>query len=228
MKVVFGSAVLSMLWLVSCAASSKSSSPIAITQPDLDDSTIILFDGSNLDAWQHREGGPCTWEIQPDGSALVRGGDAVTTQEFRDFHLHVEFFIPPMPEKEGQARSNSGVYLQGRYEVQVLDSYGQTIELNSCGALYSIAKPRANACKPPGEWQTYDIMFRAARTQPDKPVEPARVTVFHNGVMIHDNRELPTVTPGGLDNRANVTSGPILLQDHGDPVRYRNIWLRQQ
>ncbi len=220
--------VLAGASLVLCAAASQMSRPQVIAPPpDIDDRTIVLFDGTNFDAWRNRDGGDCTWEIQSDGSALVRGGDAVTHRVFGDFQLHVEFFLPPTPDKEGQARSNSGVYLQGRYEIQVLDSFGDKPELNGCGAIYSIATPLVNASKPAGEWQTYDIAFRAYQGGLEGSGEPARVTVFHNGVLIHNNLELPKTTPGGIDALAAASQGQILLQDHGDPVRYRNIWIRR-
>jgi hypothetical protein len=189
--------------------------------------TVVLFDGTSFDGWTQRDGSPSGWVVQDDGSVLVRGGDAVTKQQFLDFQLHLEFLCPEMPEKAGQARSNSGVYLHGRYEVQVLDSYGQEPALNGCGAVYSIARPLVNASRPPGQWQTYDIVFRAPRYGPvDELLDHPRVTVIHNGIVIHNNLELPGTTPGGVDSGFMHTMGPILLQDHGDPVRYRNIWIR--
>ncbi|MHC4448342.1 MAG: 3-keto-disaccharide hydrolase, partial [Planctomycetota bacterium] len=157
---------------------------------------------------------------------LVGGGDAITRREFLNFQLHLEFFCPEMPGQRGQARANSGVYLHGRYEVQVLESFGQPPAGNGCGAIYSIAAPLVNASRPAGSWQTYDIVFRAPRYDAvDALVELPRVTVLHNGVVIHNNVELPKPTPGGTDQTMR-TMGPILLQDHGDPVRYRNIWVR--
>ena len=154
-------------------------------------------------------------------------GDAVSRETFGDFHLHLEFLCPPMPDAEGQARANSGVYLHGRYEVQVLDTYGQEPALGACGAVYSIAPPMVNASLPAGRWQTYDIVFLAPRFDAAGDVEVLpRVTVLHNGVVVHNNLELPGTTPGGLD-RDMVAEGPLLLQDHSDPVRYRNIWIRR-
>ena len=191
-----------------------------------DGSTVALFDGTSWEGWVTRNGRRSSWLVQDDGSVVADGSDAVSTRSFGDFQLHVEFLCPPMAGKQGQARANSGVYLHGRYEVQVLDSYGQEPAPNGCGAVYSIAKPLVNASLPPGQWQTYDIVFRAPRYEPGgRLLEHARVTVVHNGTAIHNNLRLPKATPGAFD-RGSGTMGPILLQYHGDPVRYRNIWVR--
>ena len=191
-----------------------------------DNKTVILFDGLSWRGWQRKDGSESQWIVQDDSSVQAAGGDAITGSTFGDFQLHVEFFCPKMPDKQGQARSNSGVYLHGRYEVQILDSFGDSPAGNGCGALYSIAGPMVNASRPPGTWQTYDIVFRAPRFDgEDKVTELPRLTVLHNGIVIHNNLELPGTTPGGLD-REMVDVGPLLLQFHGDPVRYRNIWLR--
>ena len=202
-------------------------SPTLGARPPADARTIVLFDGEVWEGWRQRNGQSSGWKVQDDRSVLVSGGDAITTREFGDIQLHIEFACPIMPGKEGQARGNSGVYLLGRYEVQVLDTYGLPVSNNGCGALYSIAPPLVNASRPPGSWQSYDIIFRAPRINESGAVtEPARATVIHNGIVIHNNRSLPTTTPGGL-NREFETRGPLLLQHHGDPVRYRNIWLRE-
>lgn len=194
--------------------------------PRVDERTAVLFDGSSWDGWATREGGSSPWAVQPDGSVVVRGGDAVSRRELGDFQLHLEFMCPAAPGKAGQARSNSGVYIHGRYEIQVLESSGDAPSGDGCGGIYSIAAPLVNASAAAGAWQTYDIVFRAPRLgEGDAVVERPRVTVLHNGVVIHNNLELPATTPGGLDRRM-VPRGPILLQDHGDPVRYRNIWVR--
>ncbi len=191
-----------------------------------DPSSLALFDGTSWDGWVTRDGRRSSWVVQDDGSVVADGSDAVSTRSFGDFHLHVEFLCPPMAGEQGQARANSGVYLHGRYEVQVLDSYGQEPAPNGCGAVYSIARPLVNASLPPGQWQAYDITFRAPRYDPrGRLLEHARVTVVHNGTAIHNNLQLPKATPGAFD-RGSDTMGPILLQYHGDPVRYRNIWVR--
>jgi hypothetical protein len=195
---------------------------------------IILFDGKNLDNWTHRNGKkPAHWKVLPGGILQVeRGGDIITKQKFDGtFLLHVEFRVPYMPKAKGQGRGNSGVYLQGRFEVQVLDSYGLKSKDNDCGGIYSVAAPLVNACKAPTVWQSYDIEFTAAKCVDDKKTEPAVITVYHNGVKIHDKVKIPLAkdnTTAGMSPKelgGVCTPGPILLQDHGNPVQYRNIWL---
>jgi len=156
----------------------------------------------------------------------VHNGSIMTRQKYGGhFLFHVEFRVPYMPRATGQARGNSGVYLQGRYEVQVLDSYGLDSKDNDCGAIYEIARPRVNACKAPTVWQSYDIDFRAPRFQDGKKIEPARISVIHNGVSIHKDLEIPVEnTRAGLGGDPS-RPGPIVLQDHGNPVQYRNLWL---
>jgi hypothetical protein len=193
---------------------------------------VVLFNGKDLSKWEGRNGGEARWEIEKGGSVRVNGtGDIVTRQKFGDYRLHVEFNVPSMPDKMGQARGNSGVYNHGRYEVQVLDSYGPAIqpagrplEDNECGGIYKVAAPRVNATLPPGTWQTYDITFRGPRLKDGKVVEQPRITVVQNGVKIHDNVAVGGATTAGLGDPSEET-GPILLQDHGNPVRYRNIWI---
>jgi hypothetical protein len=199
---------------------------------------MILFDGQSLDGWTKRDGkSPASWKLLPHGIAQVSGGDIITKKKFAgEFKLHVEFRVPYMPKASGQGRGNSGVYLQGRYEVQVLDSYGLKSQNNDCGGIYTVAAPRVNACKAPTVWQTYDILFQAPRCDGGKMVEPAVVTVYQNGVLIHDKQRLArkkgdkeefvTNTTAGLGGDP-CAPGPILLQDHGNPVQYRNIWLVQ-
>ena len=188
---------------------------------------IVLFDGTNLNEWEQADhpGKKPNWKILPGGILEVGKGNIRTKRTFRDFFLHLEFRTPYMPFARGQARGNSGVYLQGRYEVQVLDSYGLVGEDNECGGIYHVARPRVNMCFPSLQWQTYDITFRAARFDASgKKIANARVTVLHNGVVVHKDRELPGPTPGALDQN-EAAPGPILLQDHGNPVQYRNIWI---
>jgi Domain of Unknown Function (DUF1080) len=193
---------------------------------------VVLFDGKSLDGWTKRNGkAPAAWKLLPNGIAQVSGGDIITKQRFGGkFKLHVEFRVPYMPKATGQGRGNSGVYLLGRYEVQVLDSYGLKSKDNDCGGIYSVAAPLVNACKAPTVWQSYDIDFTVAKTAGGKIVEPAHVTVLHNGVKIHDDVKInKDHTTAGMSSKElggdPGTPGPVLLQDHGNPVQYRNIWL---
>ena len=175
---------------------------------------IVLFDGTNVDAWQNGR--------IVEGNLLDVG--TRTKQSFGAIHLHLEFRTPFMPYARGQARGNSGVYVADQYEVQVLDSFGLEGESNECGGIYKVARPLVNMCLPPLSWQTYDIDFTPAKfDEKGKKVANAVLTVRHNGVLIHKNLELPRPTPGG--GRADEKPGPLFLQNHGDPVRYRNIWL---
>ena len=188
---------------------------------------ITLFDGTNLNAWQYTNGSNVTWPIS-GGSAEVLGGDIRTDQAFGDFKLHIEFWIPNLPpEITGQARGNSGIYLQDRYELQVLDNFGDTTPANNeCGAFYLVRAPDSNRATAPETWQTYEITFRAARFNGTTKTENARATVVWNGVVVHNNIEIPGSTGGGAAESAAL--GPIRLQDHGDAganVRYRTIWI---
>jgi hypothetical protein len=147
----------------------------------------------------------------------------MTEKKFSDFQLHLEFNVPYMPKAKGQARGNSGVYLDGTYELQVLDSYGLTPKSNECGAIYTQATPSVNACKPPLQWQTYDVTFHKARVEDGKTVKKAHIVVVQNGVKIIDTEV--GVTPGGVGTKEGE-DGPLMLQDHGNPVQYRNIWIK--
>jgi hypothetical protein len=189
---------------------------------------LVLFDGANLTKWVNRRGGgPAGWKVQNGYMEVAPGnGDIHTRDTFTDYQLHVEFWLPLMPQATGQARSNSGVYNQGRIEVQVLDSYGQPPRDNEAGGIYRVATPLRNASKKPEKWQAYDIAYRAPRFDAaGKQTEKGLITVFHNGVLIHNNAPFDAqVTTAGLEG--DVTKpGPILLQDHGNRVRYRNIWI---
>jgi hypothetical protein len=186
---------------------------------------IVLFNGENLDGWV--KGGsqePATWKVG-DGIMTVTGGNIMTDKQFGCFQLHIEFNVPYMPDARGQARGNSGVYLQGRYEIQVLDSFRLKPESHECGAVYNEFAPDVNACKPPLQWQTYDITFHAPKVEDGKVVKKARVTIYQNSVLIHEDREI-VPNGGGLDNDATKTEGPLWLQDHGNAVQYRNIWIK--
>ena len=198
---------------------------------------IVLFDGKNLDAWVTRTDPkkPATWKLLDGGIMQVGGGDILTKETFAGtFKLHVEFRVPYMPKASGQGRGNSGVYLQGRYEVQVLDSYGLKSRDNDCGGIYGVATPLVNACKAPTVWQSYDILFQSPKGADGKVSEPGVITVHHNGQLIHDKvrivrknggKEEPvTNTTAGLGGDP-TTPGPVLLQDHGNPVQYRNIYV---
>ncbi len=189
---------------------------------------IVLFNGKDTNAWEQlKDRGPVQWVIT-DGALEVKPGtgNIITKQEFQDFKLHVEFNEPYMPDKHSQERGNSGVYLQGRYEIQVLDSYNNpTYKAGGCGSIYGQKDPDKNMALPPGQWQTYDIDFRAARLGPDgKVVEKPRVTVIWNGTKVHDNVKIEGGTTAGLGKEL-VATGPIMLQDHGSKVRFRNIWI---
>ena len=187
---------------------------------------IVLFDGTDLSGFTKRDGSPAEWEVK-DGIMTVTHHDIVPKEVYGDAHIHVEWMEPDMPEATGQWKGNSGVYIQGCYELQVLDSWGiEPPRDNDCGGIYSIKAPRVNACKPPLEWQTYDIYLRAARLDGDKVAEPAIVTILQNGQVIHNNLILPHNTPGGVYDKV-VAEGPLMLQDHGNPVSFRNIWIEK-
>jgi hypothetical protein len=188
---------------------------------------IVLFDGKSLDGWTNRDGkAPAGFKLLDGGIMQAHGGDIITKQKFDGtFKLHVEFRVPYMGKASGQGRGNSGVYLQGRYEIQVLDSYGLVSKKDDCGAIYGVAAPLVNACKAPTVWQSYDITFQAPVCENGKKKSPALITVLHNGVKIHDNVKITSDnTTSGMGGDV-CTPGPILLQYHGDPVQYRNIWL---
>lgn len=175
---------------------------------------IVLFDGTSADEFKNGR--------MTDDGLLMEGADFKRT--FEDFTLHLEFQLPYMPASRGQKRGNSGVYLQSRYEVQVLDSFGLDNAFNHCGALYRYQPPEINMCLPPLQWQTYDITFRSPRFDEDgKKICNACLHVVHNGVTIHDHFEVERKT--GAGKQESPQPFPIRLQNHSDPVRYRNIWI---
>ena len=176
---------------------------------------VVLFDGTSPDNFR---GGRMT-----EDGLLMEG--VTSKQLFGSFTIHLEFRTPFQPYARGQGRGNSGFYAQGRHEVQILDSFGLEGEWNECGGLYKVAKPKVNMCFPPLSWQTYDVDFTAAEFEGGKKVNSARMTVKHNGVMIHENVEIPHTTVGARVREETPEPGPVYLQDHGNPVRFRNIWV---
>ena len=192
----------------------------------------VLFGGSDLAQWEMEDGSPAKWAVR-DGyfEVVASTGTMRTKQGFGDVQLHLEWMAPSPPRGEGQDRGNSGVFLMGMYEVQVLDSYqSRTYPDGQAAALYGQYPPLVNASRPPGEWQTYDIVFRAPRFDASGTVtSPAHVTVLHNGVLVQDAVEL--TGPSGHHARppyqAHAARLPLGLQDHGHPVRYRNVWVRE-
>lgn len=200
--------------------------PGSPTQPPAD--AIVLFDGSNLDQWRHTDGRPAEWPVEGGATTVKRRtGGIVSTVTFADVQVHVEFSTPSSDTNTGQGRGNSGVYLQGRYEVQVLDSFqNDTYPNGQCGAIYGQHIPLVNVCRPPGQWQSYDIIFHPPLfDEAGQRTEPGTITVFHNGVLIQDHVELQGSTTAAM-MREGPGDGPLYLQDHGDLVRYRNIWIR--
>jgi hypothetical protein len=192
---------------------------------------IVLFDGTSLDQWTGPDGKPAGWKAEGKAGGamtIVPGSGSIRTRKsFGDCQIHVEFATPTPASGEGQERGNSGVYIQGRYEVQVLDSFkSETYPDGQCGAIYKQHAPLVNACRAPGEWQSYDIVFRAAKfDSAGKVSRPVRITVLHNGVLIQDNAEVRGTT-GSAPGKEEPGDGPIDLQDHGNAVKYRNIWVR--
>ncbi len=190
------------------------SSPTLGAKPP--EGAVVLFDGKSADAFN---GGKTT-----EDGLLMQG--CTSKQNFGSCKVHIEFRTPYQPEERGQARGNSGIYVGARYECQMLDSFGLKGENNECGGLYSVKAPDVNMCLPPLAWQTYDIDYTAAKYEGEKLLVNPRVTISHNGVVIHKDVELPgerstTAAP----NKPGPEPGPIYLQDHGNPLRYRNIWV---
>ena len=193
---------------------------------------VILLDGTNLGAWQTPEGGRAPWKLTEGFMEIAPGSGPIETKaKFGDVQLHVEWASPSPPGGKGQDRGNSGIFLMGRFELQVLDSYqAETYADGQAGAIYGQFPPLGNASRPPGEWQTYDIAFRRPRFDKDgKLTEGARITLVHNGILIQNNEELwgGTNWLESAPYEAHPDRGPIELQDHGHRVRFRNIWLRE-
>jgi hypothetical protein len=192
---------------------------------------IVLFDGRSLDQWRSSDGSPARWLLRRGYMEVVAGtGALVTVREFGDVQLHIEWASPNPPKGTDQDRGNSGVFFMGRYEVQVLDSYGNdTYPDGQAAAVYGQYPPLVNVSRPPGAWQTYDIVFRRPRFNADSTLaRPATLTVFHNGVLVQDQVILtgPTAHRSRPGFTAHPDRLPISLQDHAHPVRFRNIWVR--
>ncbi len=193
---------------------SRDSETLGLAPPE---GATVLFDGTpaSLEMWEPG--------AKMEGALLTQG--AVSKPTFRDCQIHVEFRLPFMPQARGQARGNSGLYVAGRYEIQMLDSFGLEGKDNECGGIYKVSEPDVNMCYPPLSWQTYDVDYTAPRfNEQGEKTANARVTVRHNGVVIHQDRELPGPT-GGAKGKDESVPGPIFLQNHLNPVRYRNVWV---
>ncbi len=190
---------------------------------------IVLFDGTDLSHWRDLKGNPAPWKIE-DGAMVSQKSDIVCTNEFGDMQLHIEFCEPTPGKGDGQGRGNSGVFLMGRFEIQVLDCYeNKTYADGATAGIYGQHPPLANACRPPGEWQTYDIIFTPPHFAANGDlVSPGYATVFHNGVVAQNHQAIRGDThwrvPGKYDS--HDSTGPIALQFHGNSVKYRNIWVR--
>lgn len=193
---------------------------------------VILFDGTSMDQWESIQGGPVPWKLENGILTVIGGSGSIQTRQgFGDIQLHIEWRTPSVVKGEGQGRGNSGIYLQQRYEIQVLDSYRNKTYVNGqAGAVYKQHIPLVNACRPPGEWQSYDIVFTVPRFREDgRLFSPGSFTVFQNGVLIQDHVILTGTTEDtGLPKwKQHGLKQPLMLQDHGNPVSYRNIWLRE-
>ena len=191
----------------------------------------VLFDGNDFSRWQGADGSEAGWKIECGYMEVVpRSGNIQSKDEFGDCQLHIEFACPVDVEGDSQGRGNSGVILMGHYEIQVLDGYeNRTYADGTTSAIYGQYPPRVNACRPPGEWQSYDVVFEAPRYDGDRLARPAYLTVLHNGLVVHHRQA--ALGPTGHRNLPNYDevhgpTGPLILQDHGNPTRFRNIWIR--
>ncbi len=234
-------ALLSVLSSMVCAQDDPKEtevwSPVPpVVKPGIDQAppsdAIVLFDGKSLDGWVAEKGGPAQWDVR-DGEMTVKphAGNIATTRAFADCQLHIEWRTPAVVSGEGQGRGNSGVFLQGRYEVQVMDSYNNPTYVNGQAAsIYKQYAPLANASRGPGEWQSYDVIYTAPRFNNDGSVRtPAYVTVLHNGVLVQNHVEIKGSTTyiGRPKYEKHPFKQPLVLQEHGNPVSFRNIWIRE-
>ena len=191
---------------------------------------VVLLDGHDLSGWLSTDGSPARWKLENGCMEVVpRTGNIQSRQHFGDCQLHVEWAAPTLVKGESQGRGNSGVFLMGLYEIQVLDCYDNpTYADGTTAAIYGQHPPLVNACRKPGEWQTYDAVWLGPRFDGDRLVRPAHLTLLHNGIVVHHNAELqgPTRHRQAAEHKPHPETGPLVLQDHGDLVRYRNIWYR--
>ncbi|MGZ5221966.1 MAG: 3-keto-disaccharide hydrolase [Chitinophagaceae bacterium] len=206
--------------------------PVIGNKPPSD--AVVLFDGKDLSQWQtEKDGSPAKWSLEKEGVMTVKkgAGNVKTRQGFGSCQLHIEWRTPSTIEGEGQGRGNSGIFLMGLYELQVLDSYNNSTYSNGqAGSIYKQLIPLVNASLKPGEWQEYDVIFTAPKFKTDGSlVSPARITVLHNGVLVQNNVELKggTVYIGQPSYKAHSDKEPLVLQDHGNPISFRNIWVRE-
>ena len=223
------SAIVCTAPLAHAAENKNDKEPVVIDAGPPPSDAIVLFDGKDLSHWKAQNGGEPKWKLLGAGVMEVNGtGSLMTKEEFGDVQLHVEWATPSVVKGDSQGRGNSGVYLQGRYEIQVLDSYKNPTYFNGqAGAFYLHAAPLVNASRKPGEWQSYDIIFHAPKPGEDGKTIPGSFTVLHNGVLVQDHTPVQgDATTAALFQGATAT-GPLVLQDHGNPVHYRNIWIRK-
>ncbi|MBI1356359.1 MAG: DUF1080 domain-containing protein [Acidobacteria bacterium] len=232
-------ACLGLLVLAAALGAAELPQPVAVDpggpgKPPSD--AVVLFNGKDLSGWQQADGAPAKWTVK-NGEMVcnTESGNILTKETFGSAQIHVEFATPDQREATGQARGNSGVYVQGRYEVQVLDSYNNpTYADGSASAIYKQSAPLVNASRPPEQWQTYDIIYRAPKCYGGHIIGPGSMTILHNGVLVQDHFELQGPTPGGLKEPFDPCKpGPILLQAHVHPqvaetaMRFRNLWVRK-
>lgn len=201
------------------------------TNAEAPSDAIVLFDGKDFSNWTGRNGNPVDWTLEEGAMTVKKGAGLITTkQSFGDCQLHIEWRTPSEVKGEGQGRGNSGIFLMGKYELQVLDSYNnKTYSNGQAGSIYKQLVPLVNASRGPGEWQTYDVIFTAPRFSENGILQSqARITVFHNGVLIQNNATIwgGTEYIGIANYKSHGAKEPISLQDHGDAVSYRNIWIR--
>jgi hypothetical protein len=188
---------------------------------------IVLFDGKDLSKFRGERSAEPKWKLESGYMEATPQGGIFSKQEFGDCQLHVEWAEPVPAEGEGQRRGNSGIYFMGRYEIQVLDSYNnKTYPNGQCGAFYEHNPPLVNVCRKPGEWQTYDIVFHPPKPQPDGTVKRGSFTVLQNGVLVQDHIPVGDKPTRAAPQQGRADKGPLYLQDHANPVRFRNIWIR--